>query len=81
MFVTKNHAKEINTTKLHAPAVLYQEQTQQCTLDMRFDGFKTCLDVVKYRTQISLLQSCGLVTTATDAPVLVEQVEDIISTV
>jgi len=55
----------MNTTKLHAPAVLYREQTQQWTLDMRLDGFKTWSDVVKYRTPISILVSCGLVTTAT----------------
>jgi len=66
----------MNTTKFHGPAVLYQEQTQQFTLDMRLDAFKTWLDVVKYRTPISILQSCGLVTTTTDPSVLVKQEDD-----
>ena len=70
----------MNTTKLHAPVALYQEQTQQCTLDMSLNEFKTWLDVVKYRTPISTLQSCGLVTTATDSPVLVKQDDDIVAT-
>jgi len=70
----------MNTTKLHAPAVSYQEQTQQYTLDMRFDGFKTWLDVVKHLTPISTLRSCGLVTTATDSHVLVKQNDDIVAT-
>ena len=34
-------------------------------MDVRLDGFKTWSDVVKYRTPISNLESCGLVTTAT----------------
>jgi hypothetical protein len=71
----------MNITKLHAPAGLYQEQTQQCKLNMRLDGFKTWLDVVKYQTAISILQSCVLTTTATNSPALAEQEDDTIVTV
>jgi len=71
----------MNITKLHAPAGLYQEQTQQYKLNMRLDGFKTWLDVIKYRTPISILESCSLATTATDSRVLVEQKDDTIATV
>jgi hypothetical protein len=80
LFVIKNHAKEMNTTKLHTPAVSYQEQTQQCPLDMWLDEFQTWLDVVKYRTPIPILQSCGLVTTATESPVPVKEEDDIVAT-
>jgi hypothetical protein len=79
LFVIKNHAKEMNTNKLHAQAVLYLEQTQHGRLDTRLDGFKTWLDVVKYRTPISILHSWALVSTATDSLVQarVQQAHDI----
>jgi hypothetical protein len=68
--VFENHAKKMNTTKLHASAVLYLDKAQRYTLDRRLDGLKNWFDV-KYRIPISVLQSHGLVTTATDWPVLV----------